>query len=332
MRPTSIRHLHVLANAAVIALAANLTASLQPALAASSDDPPAPYVVAIDAGHGGRADDAHPEKQFDPGVTAENGLLEKDLTLAVARNLRTRLEKDRVKVVMTRDGDDFVSINQRATIANDAKADLFVSVHFNYFTDPAVGGSLVLYPDPDSQAFATTMAKTLETKLKSIGIPGTGTMAKPDLWTHVDMPAVTVEAAYLTNPKEAELMKNPANLDAIAEAVDAGLLSQAPDIGKRKADIDAYEKARATDPARILAPPRGQPMAPLLIAAAAIALVVVFRRRLRPVLLPTLAAVIAVFSYSFQRLRQQPEWRTRRGVRRRRSRARPWASRVDIKV
>ncbi|MDP9324971.1 MAG: N-acetylmuramoyl-L-alanine amidase [Candidatus Dormibacteraeota bacterium] len=332
MRPTSIRHLHVLANAAVIVLAANLIASLQPAQAASSDGPPAPYVVAIDAGHGGSADNAHPEKQFDPGVTAQNGLLEKDLTLAVARNLRSRLEKDRVKVVMTRDGDDFVSINQRATVANDAKADLFVSIHFNYFTDPAVGGSLVLYPDPDSQAFATTMAKGLETKLKPIGIPGDGTMAKPDLWTHVDMPAVTVEAAYLTNPKEAELMKSPANLDAVAEAVDAGLLTQAPDISKRKADINAYEKARATGPVGILAPPTRQPIVPMVVAGAAIALVVVFRRRLRPVLLPTLAAVIAVISYSIQRLRQQPEWRTRRGVRRRRSRARPWASRVDIHV
>ncbi|MFY9616177.1 MAG: N-acetylmuramoyl-L-alanine amidase [Candidatus Dormiibacterota bacterium] len=332
MRPTSIRHLHVLANAAVIALAATFTASLQPALAASSDGPPAPYVVAIDAGHGGSADNTHPEKQFDPGVTAQNGLLEKDLTLAVARHLRTLLERDRVKVVMTRDGDDFVSINQRATIANDARADLFVSVHFNYFSDSTVGGSLVLYPDPGSQAFASTMAKTLEDKLKPMGIPGDGTMAKPDLWTHVDMPAVTVEAAYLTNPREAALMKSAANLDQIAEAVDTGLLAQAPDISKRKADITAYEKAQATQPAAILAPPKGQPVVPMILAGAAIALVVIFRRQLRPVLLPALAAVIAVFSYSIQRLRQQPEWRTRRGVRRRRSRARPWASRVDIHV
>jgi N-acetylmuramoyl-L-alanine amidase len=331
MRPSRKRHLNVLVNASAIALAATLTASSTPALAAS-DAPPQQYVVVVDAGHGGTADNSHPDKQFDPGVTAQNGLLEKDLTMAVSRRLKSALEGDRVKVMLTRDGDDFVSINQRANIANDAHADLFVSVHFNYFTDPAVGGSLVLYPNPDSQAYAATMASTLDAKLKPLGIASTGTVAKPDLWTHMNMPAVTVEVAYLTNPREADLMKSGANLDTVGDAIDAGVLAQAPEIGRRKGELEAYDRAHAGAPAAILAPPRSQPLVPAVAAAAMLVLAVFFRRRLAPVLLPVLAALIAGISYSSQRFRRQPEWRNRRGVRRRRSRARPWASRVDIRA
>ena len=301
---------------------------MTPVMAAPGDVAPAPYVVAIDAGHGGTADNTQPDKQFDPGVAAQNGLLEKDLTLTVAQHLRTLLENDRVKVVMTRDGDDFVSINQRAIIANQAKANLFVSIHFNYFTDPSVNGSLVLYPNPDSQAFANTMAGALDSKLKPVGIPSGGVMPKPDLWTHVDMPVVTVEAAYLTNAGEAELLTKPATLNTIAGAVDAGVLAQAPEIAQKKADINAYDTAHAPKPALALGAPAAPPIVPAFAVVAAVTLMVVFRRRLRPVLLPTLAAAIAVVSYSTRRFRRQPEWRNRRGVRRRRSRARPWASRI----
>ena len=301
---------------------------MTPVMAAPGDVAPAPYVVAIDAGHGGVADNSQPGKQFDPGVTAQNGLLEKDLTLTVAQHLRTQLENDRVKVVMTRNNDEFVSINQRAIIANQAKANLFVSIHFNYFTDPSVNGSLILYPNPDSQAFANTMAGALEGKLKPLGIPSDGVMPKPDLWTHVDMPVVTVEAAYLTNAREAALLTKPETLDAIAGAVDAGVLAQAPEIAQKKTEINAYNRAHAPQPALAVGAPAGPPIVPAFALVAALTLMVVLRRRLRPVLLPTLAAVIAVVSYTTQRFRRQPEWRSRRGVRRRRSRARPWASRI----
>src|SRR5438105_4291948 len=107
MRPAAQRRLYVTLSAGVIVTAMILSASLTVALAAD-DTPPAQYIVALDPGHGGTANDADPSQLFDPGVTAPNGLLEKDLTLSVAQRLRTLLERDRVKVVMTRDSDKFV--------------------------------------------------------------------------------------------------------------------------------------------------------------------------------------------------------------------------------
>ena len=77
--------------------------------------------VVIDAGHGGD----------DQGARGPRGLLEKDIVLDVARRLAAKLREARVRVVLTRDGDRFVGLEERTSIANDARADLFVSIHAN---------------------------------------------------------------------------------------------------------------------------------------------------------------------------------------------------------
>jgi N-acetylmuramoyl-L-alanine amidase len=350
MRPTAQRLLNVLVSAGVSALMAILSAPLQPAVAANGDTPPAPYIVALDPGHGGTADDSHPERLFDPGVTAKNGLLEKDLTLDATRRLRKLLQDERVKVVMTRDSDVFKSIGDRAQVANDAHADLFVSIHFNYFDDPSVGGSLVLYPNERSHPFATIMASVFEEKLKPLGIGGNGVMSKPDLWTRTEMPTVTLEAAYLTNPREADKLTHASTLDGIAGAADAGILQQAPEIAQRKAEITAYEKAHAAKPVAVTAP-SSFPWPSLAFAAIALGLAVFYRRRVLPVaavglrvvlallagiaqlLVALLAAILAATGHTLQPARApKPEWRNRRGVRRRRSRARPWPTRARVRV
>ena len=77
-------------------------------------------VIVVDAGHGG----------IDPGTHGANGVLEKDIVLAVATRLRTNLDATgRYKVVLTRDRDVFVSLRDRVTIARAAHANLFVSLH-----------------------------------------------------------------------------------------------------------------------------------------------------------------------------------------------------------
>jgi N-acetylmuramoyl-L-alanine amidase len=67
---------------------------------------PAPYVVAIDPGHGGSVTN-QPGGLWDPGVVV-GSVMEKDITLDLANRLKTLLEKDRVRVVMTRSGDQYV--------------------------------------------------------------------------------------------------------------------------------------------------------------------------------------------------------------------------------
>jgi N-acetylmuramoyl-L-alanine amidase len=87
--------------------------------------------VVIDAGHGGS----------DVGAKGFAGSFEKDVALAVARNLAARLRAHGLKVVMTRDADVRVPLEQRTAIANDARGDLFVSIHANASTDPDIHGS-----------------------------------------------------------------------------------------------------------------------------------------------------------------------------------------------
>ncbi|MDH5298132.1 MAG: N-acetylmuramoyl-L-alanine amidase, partial [Desulfobulbaceae bacterium] len=78
--------------------------------------------VVIDAGHGGK----------DPGAVAPCGLKEKDVTLAVARQVAEILRRDlQCEVVMTRDRDVFVPLEERTAIANTRKGDLFLSIHVN---------------------------------------------------------------------------------------------------------------------------------------------------------------------------------------------------------
>ncbi len=83
---------------------------------------PPPRTIVLDAGHGGS----------DPGrVNAKLKIDEKTYTLDVARRTRTLLEGAGYRVVLTRSDDRFVSLPQRAALANVAKADAFVSIHFN---------------------------------------------------------------------------------------------------------------------------------------------------------------------------------------------------------
>jgi N-acetylmuramoyl-L-alanine amidase len=77
--------------------------------------------VVIDAGHGGH----------DDGAKGPAGTLEKDVVLGVSKDLAAALRKRGLRVVMTRESDDFVSLERRTYIANDARADLFISIHAN---------------------------------------------------------------------------------------------------------------------------------------------------------------------------------------------------------
>ncbi|MFN2451985.1 MAG: N-acetylmuramoyl-L-alanine amidase [Candidatus Dormibacteria bacterium] len=252
--PRALRLLNVLACAPVVALLATTTALTAHAQAIAGR--PAPYVVAVDAGHGGTADNANPDQPFDPGVIGPAGTLEKDLTLDVAKRVQRLLTADRVRVVMTRVDDRFVDIGPRMDAANAAAASLFVSIHFNSYADPTMGGALVLYPNDASLPFAQTMSDTLGRLLPAAGIAANGTQLKPDLWIHAAMPAVTVEGGYLSNPREEQLLNGETTREALAVAIVAGVEKQAPDITIQRATIVGWEQAHGIRPPGI-SPPSG---------------------------------------------------------------------------
>ena len=100
---------------------------------------PRDVVIAIDAGHGGD----------DPGATGAAGTHEKEITLAVARELKRLIDKQPgMSAVLTRDGDYFIPLKQRYQKAREAKADLFVSVHADAYTSGDARGSSVWMLSP----------------------------------------------------------------------------------------------------------------------------------------------------------------------------------------
>jgi len=90
--------------------------------------------IAIDAGHGGE----------DPGARGANGSHEKDITLAIAKKLKAKIDEESgMRAVLTRDDDYFIPLHGRVVKARKLQADLFVSIHADAFTNPAANGSSV---------------------------------------------------------------------------------------------------------------------------------------------------------------------------------------------
>ncbi len=104
--------------------------------------------VVLDPGHGGG----------NRGTASRDGLVEKELTLDIARRLEGRLAAASYEVVLTRSGDHAVSLAQRGAIANRREGDIFVSIHVNWLDDPGARGVETFYlgptDDPELEAMA----------------------------------------------------------------------------------------------------------------------------------------------------------------------------------
>jgi N-acetylmuramoyl-L-alanine amidase len=119
--------------------------------------------VVIDPGHGGAEE----------GARGPGGTLEKQVTLAVARRLKAALEaRLGVRVILTRDGDQTVGLDERAAVANNNKADLFISLHANASVRPAMSGAEVFYLGGDDYAEA---AARLGSERAALPVFGGGT-------------------------------------------------------------------------------------------------------------------------------------------------------------
>lgn len=125
---------------------ANETAAsttVAPSAASSAPETPRSFspsvsirTVVVDAGHGGEEDGAH----------GPSGVLEKNVTLAVARKLKAAIEtRLGIRVVLTRDSDRLVRLDERAATANNNKADLFISLHANAALWSSIAGAEVFY-------------------------------------------------------------------------------------------------------------------------------------------------------------------------------------------
>jgi N-acetylmuramoyl-L-alanine amidase len=105
-------------------------------------------LVVLDPGHGGD----------DPGTLGPRGLREKDITLAVAKNAKQRLEARGFDVQLTRDGDRTLSLEERTAFAEGASGDVFVSIHVNAAPRPRVRGIETYYLDANHERHALRVA------------------------------------------------------------------------------------------------------------------------------------------------------------------------------
>lgn len=126
--------------ALAVALAGAATGSLAAAPDGVSTSPQRFDVVVVDAGHGGD----------DHGARGPKGLLEKDLVLDLAQRLASRIAEQGLTVVMTREADRFVPLDERTRIANGAGADLFVSIHANASSLRDVQGIETFFASPEA--------------------------------------------------------------------------------------------------------------------------------------------------------------------------------------
>ena len=169
-------------------------------------------IVCIDAGHGGK----------DPGACA-NGVQEKDIALTVALKVGALL-KD-CEVIYTRTENVYVGLSERALIANQAKADLFVSVHCNSVDDESAHGMEVYYYTHASEASKRVARVIYDRLLPVCGLRGRGIKSKDlAVLRETVMPAVLVELGFISNDNDRAKLVSDEWQERAAEAIAAGIM------------------------------------------------------------------------------------------------------------
>ena len=183
------------------------------------------------SGHGG----------FDGGAVADDGTLEKDINLKIARILGEFCSLGGFQVIMTRTDNNGIEKDDTDTIANRKKSDmrrrlniisenpdaLFLSIHLNKFPSSSAKGSQVFYSrnNPLSLNLAENIQKSIVSRLQS---DNSRLIKKADntifLLKNSNIPSVIVECGFLSNQEELSLLKNSEYQAKIAFSIYCGLL------------------------------------------------------------------------------------------------------------
>ena len=171
--------------------------------------------IAIDAGHGGE----------DAGAIGPTATKEKDINLDVAKKLKTLLEKQGAKVVMTRNDDSNVELYERVKIAKDENALILLSIHANALPDSAnpyeKHGTSVFYYNGESLELAKTLRDTL---IQDLGTKDDGVCKCSFVLTRPTAPlSVLIEIAYMIHPQEYKLLLDENFRQKSAESIQKGL-------------------------------------------------------------------------------------------------------------
>lgn len=170
-------------------------------------------LICVDAGHGGE----------DPGACA-NGVQEKDIALKIALKVKGLLLANDLGVVMTREIDQYDSVDEKAEKANLAKADLFVSIHCNSASQSSANGTETLSYDLTGKSFQ--LASYVQQELTNTcqrRNRGVKQRKKLVVLNSTQMPAILVETAFISNDTERELLQQEDFQNKIATAIVKGI-------------------------------------------------------------------------------------------------------------
>jgi N-acetylmuramoyl-L-alanine amidase len=209
--------------------------------------------IVVDAGHGG----------WDLGTVGRRGLLEKDLVLEIAQRLGKLLEtRLGTEVIYTRPDDNYITLDERASIANTSQADLFVSVHANYSDLPSARGVETYY----TNFFTAPGSKDVDTRISASGNkpPVTASLSPADLHERIEqsrrlaasvqrslygtlsvqnpglrdrgikeagfvvltesaMPGILAEVSFVSSPTDEQKLRSDGYREQIAEALYKGI-------------------------------------------------------------------------------------------------------------
>jgi len=171
--------------------------------------------VVVDPGHGGK----------DPGATSYHGYYEKTVVLSIARKVASYLENRGVRVIMTRNSDTFIELNERADIANRAGADLFVSIHADAHQSRSQNG-YTIYVARSASWSSKKIGVAIEQAMGQTGLASKG-IRNSDfrVLVRTACPAVLVECGYLSNPSDASLLYDTDFQDRIARSIANGIIA-----------------------------------------------------------------------------------------------------------
>ena len=181
--------------------------------------------IAIDAGHGGS----------DSGAIGPTGVMEKSVTLRIALEVEKMLKEEGATVYMTRTTDTEVSpkgarasdseeLQARCDIANRKKADIFVSIHMDSFTNREAKGTTGYYFSQGSRQGRELADKIRSNLVDQLGTQSRGTQTcNFYVVRHTDMPATLIEVAFISNPEEERLLNSKEGIKKAAMAIVDGI-------------------------------------------------------------------------------------------------------------
>ena len=182
-------------------------------------------VITIDPGHGGN----------DSGAIGPTGIMEKSVTLRIAKELAVLLRAEGATVYMTRTGDTEVAANganatdieelqARCDVANSHNSDIFVSIHMDSFSSGEVHGTTGYYYTKGSKNSERLADKIRQGVIDQIGTSSRGTQgANFYVIKHTDMPATLVEVAFISNPQEEKLLDSEDGVKKVAQGIADGI-------------------------------------------------------------------------------------------------------------